>query len=64
MAYHSQHTSATFVPGGHDDYYMPNSPVSVVAPAPQRHMPEMSDQIQEGIANMQLSVTAQHEAAA
>lgn len=27
-------------------------------------MPEMSDQIQEGIANMQLSVTAQHEAAA
>ncbi|KAI4726041.1 HCP-like protein [Aureobasidium sp. EXF-10728] len=64
MAYHSQHTSATFVPGGMDDYYMPNSPVSVVAPAPQRHMPEMSDQIQEGIANMQLSVTAQHEAAA
>ncbi|KAH0036946.1 HCP-like protein, partial [Aureobasidium melanogenum] len=64
MAYHSQYTSATFVPGGHDDYYMPNSPVSVVAPAPQRLMPEMSDQIQEGIANMQLSDTAQHEAAA
>jgi TPR repeat protein len=27
-------------------------------------MPEMSDQIQEGIANMQLSVTSQHEATA
>ncbi|KAI5207207.1 HCP-like protein [Aureobasidium subglaciale] len=80
MAYHSQHTSATFVPGGMDDYYMPTSP-ALVAPAPQRydvrhidvdpqlmrryrHMPEMSDQIQEGIASMQLSVTAQHEAAA
>jgi hypothetical protein len=37
MAYHSQHASATFVPGGMDDYYMPNSPVSVVAPAPQRY---------------------------
>jgi hypothetical protein len=37
MAYHSQHASATFIPGGMDDYYMPNSPVSVVAPAPQRY---------------------------
>ncbi|THX46579.1 HCP-like protein [Aureobasidium pullulans] len=62
MSYHPHHTSATYVPGM-DDYYMPTSP-ALVAPAPQRHMPEMSDQIQEGIANMQLSDTAQHEAAA
>lgn len=36
MAYHSHNMSATFVPGGMDDYYMPTSP-ELVAPAPQRY---------------------------
>ncbi|KAL1303204.1 hypothetical protein AAFC00_006624 [Neodothiora populina] len=52
---HYPTASATFVPGGYDDYYMPPHEPVLVAPAPQRHMPEMSDQIQEGIANMNLT---------
>lgn len=70
--------SATFVPGIHDDYYMPPQAPVLVAPAPQRygalcnmncedghektlmnnphrHMPEMSDNISEGIANMNMN---------
>ncbi|SPQ25809.1 ed7d2315-b570-47b8-a931-2dac1fd51f46 [Thermothielavioides terrestris] len=41
---------ATFVPGGHDDYYMPE----VVAPAPQRVMPEVPQSMQEDIQRMEL----------
>ncbi|KAJ9624063.1 hypothetical protein H2203_005511 [Taxawa tesnikishii (nom. ined.)] len=47
--------SATFVPGGFDDYYMPPPAPELVAPTPERHMPEMSNQIQEGIANLELN---------
>ncbi|PNS21241.1 hypothetical protein CAC42_1020 [Sphaceloma murrayae] len=54
MAYHGGYSSATYVPGGFDDYYeTPHAP-DLVAPAPQRIMPEMSDQISEGIAHMDL----------
>ncbi|GAB1317220.1 Chitin synthase regulatory factor 4 [Madurella fahalii] len=41
---------ATFVPGGYDDYYMPE----VVAPAPQRVMPEVPQNMQEDIQRMEL----------
>ncbi|PSK53895.1 hypothetical protein B9Z65_7701 [Elsinoe australis] len=54
MAYAGGYSSATYVPGGYDDYYeTPHAP-DLVAPAPQRIMPEMSDQISEGIAHMDL----------
>lgn len=91
MSYNHDHNmSATFVPGGYDDYYMPPPAPELQAPLPQRsviataqnnclehkgtvpaqyrneyadsmpyrHMPEMSDQIQEGIANLDLSYRA------
>ncbi|KAK3903158.1 hypothetical protein C8A05DRAFT_43571 [Staphylotrichum tortipilum] len=41
---------ATFVPGGFDDYYMPE----VLAPAPQRVMPEVPQNMQEDIQRMEL----------
>ncbi|KAL2024737.1 hypothetical protein VTK56DRAFT_5558 [Thermocarpiscus australiensis] len=41
---------ATFVPGGYDDYYMPE----VVSPAPQRVMPEVPQNMQEDIQRMEL----------
>ncbi|KAL2151614.1 hypothetical protein VTH82DRAFT_6712 [Thermothelomyces myriococcoides] len=41
---------ATFVPGGQDDYYLPE----VVAPAPQRVMPEIPQNVQEGIQRLEL----------
>ena len=31
--------SATFVPGGYDDFYMPNPGPELVAPAPQKYVP-------------------------
>ncbi|QDS77884.1 hypothetical protein FKW77_000449 [Venturia effusa] len=58
MAYHQQGNnpglSATFVPGGFDDYYMPNQAPELVSPAPQRHMPEVPDQMQENLAHFEL----------
>ncbi|KAK3384821.1 hypothetical protein B0H63DRAFT_471704 [Podospora didyma] len=47
---------ATFVPGGFDDYYMPE----VIAPAPQRVMPEVPQNMQEDLQRMELEA---HEAA-
>ncbi|KAH6614708.1 hypothetical protein B0J18DRAFT_374613 [Chaetomium sp. MPI-SDFR-AT-0129] len=47
---------ATFVPGGYDDYSMPE----VVAPAPQRVMPEVPQNMQEDIQRMELEA---HDAA-
>ncbi|OTA99959.1 hypothetical protein M426DRAFT_246555 [Hypoxylon sp. CI-4A] len=41
---------ATFFPGGADDYYMPE----VVAPAPQRVMPEVPENMQQGLQRMEL----------
>ncbi|CAP49303.1 uncharacterized protein PODANS_5_6280 [Podospora anserina S mat+] len=43
--------TATFVPGGYDDYYMPPE---VVAPAPQRVMPEVPQNMQNDIQRMEL----------
>ena len=41
MAYHQQqqgpNLSATFVPGGYDDFYMPAPGPELVAPAPQKY---------------------------
>ncbi|KAG8630238.1 hypothetical protein KVT40_001857 [Elsinoe batatas] len=54
MAYAGGHPAATYVPGGFDEYYEPPQTPALVAPAPQRIMPEMSDQISEGIAHMDL----------
>ncbi|GAB7361244.1 hypothetical protein MBLNU230_g1305t1 [Neophaeotheca triangularis] len=52
MAYSS---SATFVPNGYDDYYMPPQAPELVAPEPQRMRAELPDQIAHGIANMDLN---------
>ncbi|KAJ9134777.1 Chitin synthase regulatory factor 4 [Pleurostoma richardsiae] len=41
---------ATFVPGGYDDYYMPE----VVAPRPQRVMPEVPQNMQNDLQRMEL----------
>ncbi|KIH88955.1 chitin synthase activator [Sporothrix brasiliensis 5110] len=41
---------ATFVPGGYDDYYMPE----VIAPSPQRVMPEVPQNMQDGLQRMEL----------
>ncbi|KAH7018192.1 LOW QUALITY PROTEIN: uncharacterized protein B0I36DRAFT_335461 [Microdochium trichocladiopsis] len=41
---------ATFYPGGVDDYYMPE----VIAPAPQRIMPEVPENMQQGLQRMEL----------
>ncbi|TPX12778.1 uncharacterized protein E0L32_000955 [Thyridium curvatum] len=40
---------ATFVPSGYDDYYMPE----VVAPSPQRVMPEVPQNMQQGLQRME-----------
>ncbi|RYP92917.1 hypothetical protein DL770_000967 [Monosporascus sp. CRB-9-2] len=42
--------AATFVPGGVDDYYLPE----VIAPAPQRVMPEIDQNMQQGLQRMEL----------
>ncbi|KAI9888995.1 MAG: hypothetical protein M1814_006053 [Vezdaea aestivalis] len=44
---------ATFVPGGFDDFYMPE----VISPAPQRIMPEVPSQIQDNLAHLELEAT-------
>ncbi|KAI0599640.1 hypothetical protein F4775DRAFT_591091 [Biscogniauxia sp. FL1348] len=44
------HFGATFYPGGVDDYYMPE----VVAPSPQRIMPEVPQNMQQGLQRMEL----------
>ncbi|KAE8448234.1 hypothetical protein EG329_009664 [Mollisiaceae sp. DMI_Dod_QoI] len=41
---------ATFVPSGYDEYYMPE----VVSPTPQRIMPEVPSNMQEGLAALEL----------
>ncbi|CZR57627.1 related to SKT5 protein [Phialocephala subalpina] len=41
---------ATFVPSGYDDFYMPE----VVSPTPQRIMPEVPSNMQEGLAHLEL----------
>ncbi|KAI0848827.1 hypothetical protein F5Y00DRAFT_262300 [Daldinia vernicosa] len=41
---------ATFYPGGMDDYYMPE----VIAPSPQRVMPEVPENMQQGLQRMEL----------
>ncbi|KAH9836031.1 Chitin synthase regulatory factor 3, partial [Teratosphaeria destructans] len=55
---HSHLMSATFVPGGaYDDgyYYDPPPAPELVAPEPQRINPEMGNQLQDGIQNMNLN---------
>ncbi|PMD42637.1 hypothetical protein L207DRAFT_510871 [Hyaloscypha variabilis F] len=42
---------ATFYPGGQDDFTMPE----VISPLPQRHMPEVPSNMQEGLANLELN---------
>ncbi|KAI9658104.1 MAG: hypothetical protein M1829_006829 [Trizodia sp. TS-e1964] len=44
---------ATFYPGGVDDFYMPE----VISPLPQRHMPEVPEQIQENLAHLELEAS-------
>ncbi|KAL3426120.1 hypothetical protein PVAG01_02911 [Phlyctema vagabunda] len=41
---------ATFYPGGHDDFLMPE----LVSPSPQRIMPEVPSNMQENLANLEL----------
>ncbi|OAA64663.1 Tetratricopeptide-like helical [Niveomyces insectorum RCEF 264] len=41
---------ATFVPSGYDDYYMPE----VIAPSPQRVMPEVPQNMQQDLQRMEL----------
>ncbi|KAI1080303.1 hypothetical protein F5B20DRAFT_107741 [Whalleya microplaca] len=45
---------ATFYPGGMDDYYMPE----VVAPSPQRVMPEVPQNMQQGLQRMELEASS------
>ncbi|KAK5130808.1 hypothetical protein LTR08_001642 [Meristemomyces frigidus] len=55
-AHYLRDTSATFVPGGFDDdYYMPPPAPELVSPEPQRINPEMSNQIQNGLHNINLN---------
>ncbi|KAI4178412.1 MAG: hypothetical protein L6R41_008399 [Letrouitia leprolyta] len=44
---------ATFLPGGIDDFYMPE----VVAPSPKRVMPEVPENIQDNLARLELDGT-------
>ncbi|KAI1261988.1 hypothetical protein F5Y18DRAFT_181790 [Xylariaceae sp. FL1019] len=43
---------ATFYPGGVDDYYLPGP--EVIAPSPQRVMPEVPQNMQQGLQRMEL----------
>ncbi|RAR04662.1 f-box domain-containing protein [Stemphylium lycopersici] len=56
MSYHQgqPQLGATFVPGGFDDYYMPAPSPEVISPAPQRIMPEVPENMQENIAQLEL----------
>ncbi|KAH8179554.1 sel1 repeat domain-containing protein [Sarocladium implicatum] len=49
----SSNFGATFVPGGYDDYYMPE----VVAPAPQRVTPQVPQNMQEDLQRMELEAS-------
>ncbi|KAJ4415604.1 hypothetical protein N0V82_007238 [Gnomoniopsis sp. IMI 355080] len=42
--------SSTFIPGGHDDYHMPE----MYAPSPQRVMPEVPQNMQQDLQRMEL----------
>ncbi|KAK3062420.1 hypothetical protein LTS18_004084, partial [Coniosporium uncinatum] len=59
MAYNqgNPQLGATFVPGGFDDYYLPAPPPDVISPFPQRITPEVPQQIQDGIAHLELDAT-------
>ncbi|KAG8529324.1 uncharacterized protein KY384_005960 [Bacidia gigantensis] len=46
----STQLGATFVPGGVDDFYMPE----VISPSPQRVTPEIPEKIQDNIAHLEL----------
>ncbi|KAI1340694.1 hypothetical protein F5Y15DRAFT_48753 [Xylariaceae sp. FL0016] len=52
---------ATFYPGGVDDYYMPPE---VVAPSPQRVMPEVPQNMQQGLQRMELEANEPGSASA
>ncbi|GIZ38235.1 hypothetical protein CKM354_000165700 [Cercospora kikuchii] len=56
--YPHDNMSATFVPGGNDDFYMPPVSPPLVQPEPQRINPEMSNQISEGLNNLDLNSRA------
>ncbi|KAA6411615.1 MAG: chitin synthase activator (Chs3) [Lasallia pustulata] len=45
---------ATFVPGGVDDFYIPE----LISPAPQRIMPEVPENIQENLAHLELEANS------
>ncbi|KAF7937070.1 hypothetical protein EAE99_002419 [Botrytis elliptica] len=49
---------ATFYPGGGDDFYMPTT--NVVSPMPQRIMPEVPHNMQDNLANLELSSDGRH----
>ncbi|KAK1825021.1 hypothetical protein LTR12_000562 [Friedmanniomyces endolithicus] len=55
MSSHSRGMSATYVPGGFDDYYVAPAAPELLAPEPQRINPEMSNQIQDGMHHMNLN---------
>ncbi|KAI2675814.1 hypothetical protein CBS147355_5995 [Penicillium roqueforti] len=44
-----QHLGATWYPGGQDDFYMPE----VISPSPQRVMPEVPENMQDNIAELE-----------
>ncbi|QIX00566.1 hypothetical protein AMS68_006083 [Peltaster fructicola] len=55
MAAQPPRMGSNYVPGLYDDYYSPPTSVpELISPEPQRHMPEMSTQIQHGLQNMTL----------
>ncbi|KFA53001.1 hypothetical protein S40293_05916 [Stachybotrys chartarum IBT 40293] len=56
----ANHLGATFVPGGFDDYYMPE----VVAPAPQRVTPQVPQNMQDGLQRMELEAREVQQPAA
>ncbi|KAL2836676.1 hypothetical protein BJY01DRAFT_221710 [Aspergillus pseudoustus] len=47
---------ATFVPGSHDQYYMPE----VISPSPQRVMPEVPENMQDNIAQFEHQARSPH----
>ncbi|KAL9114178.1 MAG: hypothetical protein Q9227_001950 [Pyrenula ochraceoflavens] len=55
MAYNTP-LGATFYPGGSDDFYMPAQP-EVISPAPQRIMPEVPENMQHNLANLEQQAT-------
>lgn len=45
--------SATWYPGGSDDWYMPATNPEVISPSPQRVMPEVPENMQDNIAQLE-----------